>query len=96
MKKLTGIIAFTCLVGLGSLQAQVREDVDKAGTKVGNKTEEVTVKGKSAIVDHRYSHHIGPHNEPVYIDHNSKYYYVNPKGRKMYIPKSACRYDKRH
>ncbi|HEY4150579.1 MAG TPA: hypothetical protein VGM41_16680 [Chitinophagaceae bacterium] len=96
MKKLTGILAFTCLLGIGSLSAQVKEDINKDATKVGNKTEHVVVKGKSAIVDHRFKGKVGPHNEPVYIDHNSKYYYVGQKGRKMYIKRSQCRNEKRH
>jgi len=95
MKKLTGIITFTCLLGIGTLSAQVKEDVGKAATHVGNKTEEITVKGKSAIVDNRYEHKVGPHNEPVYIDHRSKYYYVNKKGRKIYISKAQCRDEKK-
>ena len=94
MKKLTGIIAFIALLGIGSLSAQVKEDVNKAATKVGNKTEEVTVKGKSAVVDHRYKDKVGPHNEPVFIDHKSKYYYVNKKGRKIYITKAQIRNEK--
>ena len=91
MKKLTGIIAFTTLLGLGSLQAQVKEDVNKAATKVGNKTEKAASKTKSAIVDNKYKDKVGPHGETIYIDHDSKYYYVNEKGRKIYVSKSKLK-----
>ena len=95
MKKLTGIFIFTCLLGFGTLQAQVKEDVNKAATKVGNGTEHGVVKAKSGIVDARYKDKEGPHGEAVYIDHHSKYYYVNPKGRKMYVSKSHLRDHKK-
>jgi len=94
MKKLTGIIAFTCLLGLG-LHAQVKEDVGKAATKVGNKTEEVASKTKSAVVDNKYKDKVGPHGETIYIDHSSKYYYVNKKGRKIYVAKATLKDKKK-
>jgi hypothetical protein len=91
MKKITGIIAFSFLVGIGSLGAQVKEDVGKTATKVGNKTEEVASKTKSAIVDNKYKGKVGPNGQTIYIDHDSKYYYVNKKGRKVYVAKSKLR-----
>jgi len=90
MKKLTGMIAFTCLLGMG-LQAQVKEDVSKAATKVGNKTEQTASKTKAAIVDNKYKDKVGPHGETIYIDHDSKYYYVNKKGRKVYVAKAKLK-----
>ena len=90
MKKLTGMIAFTCLLGLG-LQAQVKEDVSKAATKAGNKTEQTASKTKAAIVDNKYKDKVGPHGETIYIDHDSKYYYVNKKGRKVYVAKAKLK-----
>ena len=90
MKKLTGMIAITCLLGVG-LKAQVKEDVSKAATRVGNKTEQTASKAKSAIVDNKYKDKVGPHGETIYIDHDSKYYYVNKKGRKVYVAKAKLR-----
>ena len=77
---LTGI-AFTT-------QAQV----DSTAKKVGNKTSELASKGKSAVVDEVYKNKIGPQGQtPIYIDHSSKYYYVDKKGKKVYVPKSAIK-----
>jgi hypothetical protein len=77
---LTGI-AFTT-------QAQV----DSTAKKVENKTSELASKGKSAVVDEVYKNKIGPQGQtPIYIDHSSKYYYVDKKGKKVYVPKSAIK-----
>jgi len=95
MKKIIGIIGFSCLVGIGTLGAQVKEDVGKAATKVGNKTEEVASKTKSAVVDNKYKDKVGPNGQTIYIDHDSKYYYVNKKGRKVYVAKSQLRNKKK-
>ena len=76
----------TC--GVLSSQAQV----DSTAKKVGNKTAEVASKGKSAVVDEVYKDKIGPAGQsPIYIDHDSKYYYVDKKGKKVYVAKSSLK-----
>lgn len=78
MKKL-GFILFMMLGIVFVSQAQVDSTVKKAG----NKTAELASKGKSSVVDEVYKNKVGPAGEsPIYIDHNSKYYYVDKKGKK--------------
>jgi hypothetical protein len=63
----------------------------KVGTainKAGNKTAELAVKGASAVADKVYEGKVAPNGEKVYINKNSKYYYVNKKGAKVYISKA--------
>ncbi|MFD1258451.1 hypothetical protein ACFQ3S_16720 [Mucilaginibacter terrae] len=56
------------------------------GAKVGaRKTAEVASKGKSAVVDKKYDSKVGPGGQTIYIDKNSAYYYVNKKGRHVYV-----------
>jgi hypothetical protein len=87
MKKL-GIVLFVMLGAAFTTQAQV----DSAAKAVGNKTAEVASKGKSAVVDEVYKNKVGPAGQsPIYIDHNSKYYYVDEKGKKVYVPKSSLK-----
>jgi hypothetical protein len=87
MKK-SGIILFAILCAAFTTQAQV----DSTVKKVENKTAEVASKGKSAVVDEVYKDKIGPEGQsPIYIDHNSKYYYVDKKGKKVYVPKSTLK-----
>ena len=65
------------------------EDGAKAvgkGAKAGaRKTAEVASKGKSAVVDKKYDSKVGPQGQTIYIDKNSAYYYVNKKGRHVYV-----------
>jgi len=65
--------------------------IKKAAKKVGNKTAEIAVKGASAIVDKTYKGKVGPNGQTIYIDNKSKYYYVNAKGAKVYLPKSKLK-----
>jgi len=84
-------VFFLLFVGLGivfTTQAQV----DSVAKKVGNKTAQTAVKGKSAVVDEVYKNKIGPAGQsPIYIDHDSKYYYVDEKGKKVYVAKSSLK-----
>ena len=66
--------------------------IDSVAKKIGNTTAQTTVKGKSALVDETYKNKIGPAGQsPIYIDHNSKYYYVDEKGKKVYVSKSSLK-----
>ncbi|NQX54538.1 hypothetical protein HQN86_13015 [Pedobacter panaciterrae] len=66
-------------------------EIKKAAKKVGNKTAEIAVKGASAIVDKTYKGKAGPKGETIYIDNKSRYYYVDAKGAKVYLPKSKLK-----
>ena len=86
MKK-TGIIFFVLLAAAFTTQAQV----DTVAKKVGNKTAEIASKGKSVIVDEVYKDKVGPDGQTIYIDHSSKYYYVDKKGKKVYVAKAELK-----
>jgi hypothetical protein len=87
MKKV-GVIIFMMLSVVFITQAQV----DTAVKKAGNKTAELASKGKSAVVDEVYKDKVGPAGQsPIYIDHSSKYYYVDKKGKKVYVLKSSLK-----
>lgn len=62
--------------------------VEKTANKVGNKTAEVASKGKSAVVDKVYKNKKGPNGEKIFIDGDSKYYFVDKKGKKAYVAES--------
>jgi hypothetical protein len=61
---------------------------EKTASKVGNKTAEIASKGASAVADKKFDGKVAPNGETVYIDKNSAYYYVNSKGRHIYIKKT--------
>jgi len=90
MTKTAGILLFSLFITLG-IQAQVKKDIDTAATKLGNKTAEVASRGKSAVVDIKYKNKVGPGGETIYIDHSSKYYYIDSKGKKVYVPRTRLK-----
>jgi hypothetical protein len=90
MKKTIILSLFSLALAFGST-AQVKKDIDTAAAKVGNKTAEIASKGKSAVVDLKYKDKVGPHGETIYIDHSSKYYFIDKKGKKVYVPKASLK-----
>lgn len=62
--------------------------VEKTAKKVGNKTAEIAVEGSSAVIDRKYEDKVAPDGSPVYIDKQDKKYYVNSKGKKVYLEDS--------
>lgn len=66
----------------------VGKDIEKTAKKVGNKTAETAAKGASAVVDKKYASKVGPQGQTIYIDKNSYYYYINKKGKRIYVKKA--------
>src|SRR5437660_1765093 len=93
MKKWVGISIVVMLAGFSSVNGQstvkkAENAVAKDAQAVGNKTAEVSSKGKSKITDKTYKDKEGPNGETIYIDKHSKYYWVDKKGHKVYVTKS--------
>jgi hypothetical protein len=84
MKKLS-LVFFVMVAAVLTSQAQI----DSTAKKVGNKTASIASNGKSAVVDKVYKGKMGPAGQTIYIDGSSKYYYVDEKGKKVYVPKSS-------
>jgi hypothetical protein len=68
--------------------SKLTHKIGKTATKVGNATAHVAVSGESAVVDKRYEGKCAPGGQTVYINKHSHYYYVNKRGRKVYLKKS--------
>jgi len=86
MKKLIGISVFALCLGIFStVNAQVKEDVEKTAKKVGNKTAEVASKGKARVTDKVYKDKQGPDGQTIYIDKHSRYYWIDKKGHRHYV-----------
>jgi hypothetical protein len=77
---------------IGNTAKEVGHETAKTASKVGNKTAEVSAKGDAAITDKRYEGHYAPGGEKVYINKNSRYFYVNKKGGRVYLKKSELHY----
>ncbi|MGZ5189762.1 MAG: hypothetical protein ACXWCZ_02015 [Flavisolibacter sp.] len=95
MKKILGI-AFILFIGTATVSnAQTvkksKEAIKTGAKKTGNKTAEVASKGAARVTDRRLNGKTGPNNETIYIDSNSKYYWVDKKGKRHYIAYSSLK-----
>lgn len=98
MKKIFGL-ALIAVLGISApsfAQEKVKKGVSKAwkGTKkgakaVGNKTAEVASKGASRITDKKSDEWQGPKGQTIYVDDVNKFYWVNGRGKKIYVSESA-------
>jgi hypothetical protein len=63
----------------------------KASKAVGNKTAQVASKGAASVTDKRSDNWIGPNGQTIYIDDLDRYYWINGRGKHIYVSKSALR-----
>ena len=96
MKKVFGL-AIVALLGM-SVPAFAQSKTDKAAQGVkkgaktaGNKAAEVTKKGVAKVSDKKSDVWVGPEGQTIYIDDVGKYYWINGKGKKIYVSESALR-----
>src|SRR5690242_18109430 len=66
----------------------------KGAKKVGNETAEVTKKGVARVTDKKSDDWVGPNGQNIYIDDLGKYYWINERGKKIYVTKSELRHSK--
>ncbi|TWR26499.1 hypothetical protein FPZ43_15185 [Mucilaginibacter pallidiroseus] len=76
---------------IGATAKKVGHATSKTAKKVGNKTAEIASEGYSAVKDKKYDSKVGPNGQTIYIDKNSAYYYVNSKGRHVYVKKALLK-----
>lgn len=70
---------------------EVADETKEVAKKVGNKTAELGAKGAAAITDKIYKDKQGPDGQTIYIDNNSKYYWIDSKGKKVYVTKARLK-----
>jgi len=99
MKNLIKIILCLAAIGFtGNSYAQQRKDTSKVkheikrtADTVANKTSEIAAKGAAKITDKTYKDKVGPNGQTIYIDNQSKYYYINSKGHKVFVTKAQLK-----
>lgn len=77
--------------GIDTTVKKVGKAIDTTAKKVGNKTASTAVKGVSAIKDKIYKGKQAPGGEVVYIDNKDRKYYVDKKGKKIYLKPSQIK-----
>lgn len=70
---------------------KVEHQIGDDAKAVGHKTSEMASKGESSVVDRKYHGKYGPNHETVFVDHHSRYYYVNKRGHRIYLRRSELR-----
>jgi len=63
----------------------------KGAKKVGNETAEIASKGKATVTDKKSEQWTGPEGQTIYIDNDKKYYWINGKGKKIYVSEAALK-----
>jgi hypothetical protein len=76
-------------------QVSMAQGIDSTAKKVGHKTASIAVKGASKVTDKTYKGKEGPGGQTVYIDKHDKKYYVDEKGKKIYLKASEI-HDKQN
>jgi hypothetical protein len=84
---------FPTILGLSILIPAIStaQGIDSTFKKIKNKTASVAVKGASTVVDRTFKGKEGPNGETVYIDKHDRKYYVNSRGKKVYLKASQIR-----
>lgn len=89
MKKIS-LFILTMLLFAG-VEVMAQERVDSAAKKVGDKAASTAVKGVSTIKDKVYKGKIAPDGSSVYIDNKDRKYYIDKKGKKIFLKASQIR-----
>lgn len=76
---------------VGQAAEKTGKEIGHGAKKIGDKTVEVGSKGVAHVKDQVYKGKKGPKGQTIYIDHNSKYYWVNEKGQHVYISSDELR-----
>lgn len=68
----------------------------KKGAKaVDNETAELATTGKAIATDKKSKLWEGPKGQTIYINNEGKYYWINGKGKKIYVSQAALRTKKK-
>ena len=64
----------------------------KKGAKAaGNKTAELASKGAANVHDKKSDEWVGPAGQTIYVDDGNKYYWVNNKGKRIFVPEAELK-----
>jgi hypothetical protein len=64
---------------------KTKRDVQRAADKTGDAISEGAARSAAEITDKKLDSKMGPDGQTIYIDDDSKYYYINDKGKKVYV-----------
>lgn len=96
MKTFIKVAFFAAAISLSATSCshktrKVTQGIKNVADTVGNKTAEVASKGAARVTDKVYAGKVGPQGQTIYIDENSKYFYINSKGHRVFVKQSALK-----
>lgn len=62
-----------------------KQDVDRAADKTGNAISETAGKAAADIDDPKLDTKVGPEGQTIFVGDDSRYYYVNDEGKRVYV-----------
>ena len=63
----------------------------KGAKKVGDETAELATTGKAKLTDKKSDQWVGPQGQTIYVDDGNKYYWINGRGKRIYVSESALK-----
>ena len=75
----------------GNAVKKTGKAIGKGAKAVGRKTAELASKGKSAVIDKVYEGKQGPDGQVIYINNESKYYWVDKKGHHHFVTEAQLK-----
>jgi hypothetical protein len=63
----------------------------KGAKKVGDETAELATTGKAKVTDKKSEEWVGPEGQTIYVDDGNKYYWINGKGKRIFVSQSALK-----
>lgn len=74
--------------GMSKLEREANSvDVEKEAEVAEDAISEAAAKAAAAITDKKLDDKVGPGGQTVYVDDDTKYYYINQEGEKVFITK---------
>ena len=65
--------------------------ISKSAKKVANKTAELASKGKAGVIDKVYEGKQGAEGQKIYINNQSKYYWIDKKGHRHFVTEAELK-----
>jgi hypothetical protein len=96
MKTFINAVLFAAVISISATGCshktrKVTQGIKNVADTVGNKTAEIASKGAAQITDKVYEGKVGPQGQTIYIDENSKYFYIDSKGHRVFVKRSELK-----
>lgn len=64
---------------------KTESDLERAAEATGDAIAETAAKGAAEITDKRHDTKVGPDGQTIYVENETRYYYVNDQGKRVFV-----------